>query len=48
MSEEGAPDEVANAAGFEGAGGLEVFKFEEYAAGGSRLALWGKAGDGGM
>lgn len=48
MSEEGAADQVADAAGFEGAGGLQVFKFEEDAAGCLRSALWGKAGESGM
>ena len=33
MREQGAADQVADAAGFEGGGGLEVFEFEEDAAG---------------
>ena len=33
MGEEGAADQVADAAGLEGAGGLEVFELEEDAAG---------------
>lgn len=38
----GTEEEVANAAGFEGAGGLKEFKFEENTAGGRGLvgALW--------
>ena len=32
MREEGAADQITHAAGLEGAGGLEVFEFEEDAA----------------
>ena len=33
MAEEALPDHVADASGFEGAGGLEVLEFEEDLAG---------------
>lgn len=39
VREEGAADEVADAAGLEGGGGLEVFEFEEDAAAGGRGVL---------
>lgn len=40
VCKEGAADQVANAAGLEGGGGLEVFEFEEDAAVGGWSALW--------
>ena len=41
MCEEGAADQVADAAGLEGAGGLEVFELEEDAAGGGNMGQHG-------
>lgn len=46
VREEGAADEVADAAGLEGGGGLEVFEFEEDAAVGGRGVLVSGVGKG--
>ena len=40
MCEEGAADQIANTAGLERGGGLEVFEFEEDAAGEVWSVLW--------